>query len=529
MQPRIGILLLHGYGLSGSGSNVYTRHLCSALHRLGARVHVVCQDHGEPLPFVATMTDYDESGVAARTRAIAPSGVHLHRPAVGPVLPVYNWDRYPGFDEVAPFHELSDDLVERYVAQHVRAVRAIVEAHSIDVMFANHVVAMPEVARRIHEATGVPYAVMPHGSAIEYVVRRDSRFAAMAEQGLRSASAVVVGGDEMLSRLDAVWSPKLGHRAKAELIRTGVDLMQFHPRTQRATPSAVAGQSGSSRASMDEFFARCAVQESDDDLLAVVDAQRRMYSPTAADRDVVEELAGAGFGQGRVVFFGGKLVAGKGVHALIAAMAGVADAHLVLAGQGTFREALELVLRSIVHGTYALFERVVRLGWALEGKPRAPLRHLAHLCAPEAFAELHQRAVDSNLGARVHFLGFLPHETLAAVLRQSDVSVLPSAVPEAYPLSLLESLASGVFPVVADHGGAAQMASEWSERTDVERSMLAVDPGADVMVGALRARLNARLRSADGPDPRARQLAEDLYGWPSIGSTALRLFERIAA
>jgi hypothetical protein len=36
-------------------------------------------------------------------------------------------------------------------------------------MHVNHIVLMSVVARRVSLATGVPYAIMPHGSDLEYL------------------------------------------------------------------------------------------------------------------------------------------------------------------------------------------------------------------------------------------------------------------------------------------------------------------------------------------------------------------------
>src|SRR5919199_163568 len=72
------ILLWHGYLLSGTGSNIYTRALARAWSRIGHEVVVLCQD---PHP-----ERYDLGGA------------RVVRPDIGGVLPVFVLDRYEGLE-----------------------------------------------------------------------------------------------------------------------------------------------------------------------------------------------------------------------------------------------------------------------------------------------------------------------------------------------------------------------------------------------------------------------------------------------
>ncbi|MBA3717982.1 MAG: glycosyltransferase, partial [Actinobacteria bacterium] len=73
------ILLWHGYLLSGTGSNVYTRALAREWSRAGHEVVVVCQErHPEQL----------DLGGAEVVRPELPGGL----------LPVFVLDRYEGLE-----------------------------------------------------------------------------------------------------------------------------------------------------------------------------------------------------------------------------------------------------------------------------------------------------------------------------------------------------------------------------------------------------------------------------------------------
>ena len=78
-----------------------------------------------------------------------------------------------------------------------RVLLRVVRENDVSAMHVNHVVLMSVVARRVSLTTGVPYAVMPHGSALEYVVRHDTRMQAMATEALDGADRILVLSDEL--------------------------------------------------------------------------------------------------------------------------------------------------------------------------------------------------------------------------------------------------------------------------------------------------------------------------------------------
>ena len=93
------------------------------------------------------------------------------RPDIGRLLPVYVADRYEGF-EARTLLECSDAEIEAYVQANVDAVRDVCARARPDVALANHLVMGPAIVARGLEGA-VPYAVKVHGSALEYVVKRD--------------------------------------------------------------------------------------------------------------------------------------------------------------------------------------------------------------------------------------------------------------------------------------------------------------------------------------------------------------------
>src|SRR3954468_18594658 len=211
------ILVVHGYLLRGTGSNVYNARLAAALARRGVTVDLLSQERrpreldfvdaigtwvdGEPhlevvrapvRVFFAAVRGGGGGGDPPLGALGEPVRVTAWRPDIGTLLPTYVADRYEGL-EVKSFLECTDDEVARYVERNVAAVRAVVARARPDVALANHLVMGPVIlARGLDD--DVPYAVKVHGSALEYTVKRDpDRFLPFAAKGLARARTVLVG------------------------------------------------------------------------------------------------------------------------------------------------------------------------------------------------------------------------------------------------------------------------------------------------------------------------------------------------
>lgn len=165
----------------------------------------------------------------------------------------------------------------------------------------------------------------------------------------------------------------------------------------------------------------------------------------------------AGVGKPRVLFVG-RLAPQKGVGTLVAAAGLLEDpsAQVLLVGDGPERKALE----------------------------REPKR--------------------IGVGDRVHFVGFLAHERLPAVLAHADLLVLPSIYEELGPV-LLEAMQAGL-PIVASKTGGIPDVIE-----DGVNGLL-VPPGNPGALARAIDRLLADRDLARRLSEEARQRAKD-YDW----------------
>ena len=464
------VLIFHGYLLRGTGSNIYNASLVRALAGMGHEVHLLCQDR-----------DWE-----------APSGVSVHRPQIGRLLPVYVADSYDGF-EAKPYPELTEAELERYLAANVDAVRAV---PTPDVALANHLVMGPAILAR-GLAGRAPYAVKVHGSALEYTVKPNrERFLPYALAGIRGAAGVLVGSRHTAESLWEVLSGEPTLRSRTRLGPPGVDVHAFRPGA--ADLEGLARRLGSAAAASwgGEPGAAAALRELD----------------PARDR---------------IVSYVGKLIVSKGLDLLFCAwplvVARVPAARLLVIGFGTYRETLGRFAAALGRRDLAELREIAARGRELEGGPAGELRHLRGFLervergGPPAEEWLRAAPAAAE---RIHFTGRLEHEDLPSVLPACEAQVMPSTFPEAVGMVAAEAAACGALPLSAGHSGMAEVSAALAPALPEElRSLLAfeVGPGA---VEEIASKLVAWLTLEPGKRERARAAlaaeAQRRYSWESV-------------
>jgi glycosyltransferase involved in cell wall biosynthesis len=280
----VRIVVWHGYLLSGTGSNIYTRALARAWGLAGHDVVVVCQ---EPHP-----------------ERFDLAGARVVRPDIGGLLPVFVLDRYEGL-EAKYVQDFTLEEWASYVRANVHAVQAELPA---DLVFANHVLPGGAVA----DGAGAPFAVKAHGSELEYSMRGRPELVARGGAALADARAVFVGSEHIRDVLEDV----VGHVDRVYEVPPGVDVEQFHP---EGRAEALAG--------------------------LLEEARRDPPNPGNAherqpDGGNAERLASFFASDEPTVLYFGKLLRNKGVHVLFDALRDV-DARALIVGFGDYRAELE--------------------------------------------------------------------------------------------------------------------------------------------------------------------------------------------
>jgi glycosyltransferase involved in cell wall biosynthesis len=545
------ICILHGYLLEGSGSNLWTRSIVESLCREGHNVHLMAQEnHPERYPFITEARRYrgDEPGETFyRAGAEHPGCCVLHKPVLGDTLPVYVWDKYEEFPNVVPMVDLDDEAVEAYVDRNVRALRRIVAENGITAIHANHAVLMSVVAQRVSEETGVPFAVMPHGSALEFAVKRDERFHRLALGAFTSARRVFAIGGEMRDRVRGILGAVPGLEAKFSELHLGVDTSQFEPITRSERPGnvarlaeALAGmERGRVPAQEAEMLGQLRGGMSMDELRAVfADAQR--YEGKTPDEGLEARLDAVDWTRDPTLLFVGRLISSKGIQGVVAALPLILekrpDLRLIVVGHGPLREVLEALLWALREGERALVDLIVAHGRLLEGSPEGEsegeeltqvalyleqLRERGELDAYYAAARKHLRP-DTVL-----FTGYLTHRELHHLFPCCDAAVFPSVVKEAGPLVFLEALASGAFPLGTYFAGMKASIDSVAQALPAEDAeAMKLDAAPERTVADIVRHVPLALEMGERHKDALYRVARDHYDWRSV---ARKLFAELNA
>ena len=552
-SPPLGIV--HGYGLAGAGSNLWTRAILRALAQGGHAVHAVCQEsRPERYDFVSKAVSYDADGapeVLFERETALPGTVTVHRPELN-VLPTFVRPSTPS-DYVVYIPDLDDAAVEEYLARNARVLRSVALAEGVAGWVVNHTVLMAAAAQRARQPggdgagrrAGAPYGVLPHGSAIEYVVKKEERSRALAERALEDAARVFALNGEMEGRIRDVFGAVPGVMEKMGRMPVGTDTSIFElvDRADRAaTVEVIAGvvdgvergRPAGHTAGLHDRLAALPDEPSDDQVLAALQAD---YPRSAPDADLEAKLRAVDWDAAKTVVYVGRLIAAKGPADLVMAFPRVAERHpdavLLVAGTGGLREGLEALVWALSHGRADLVRQLVRLGGALEGgggldaDPFFGGQGFLDSMDDAAFDAWIETASRSMTPRSVVFTGFLDHDALGPLYGLADAGAFPSVVREASPLVVPESAAAGVLPVGPDVGGMGDSLRTLADGLPKPaRPLLLARPDAEHRVADLADRLG---RALDHPRQFAAELrreAEARFDWRAIAD---RLADELAA
>jgi glycosyltransferase involved in cell wall biosynthesis len=525
--------IAHGYGLGGSGSNLWTREAISALCNNGETVHLMCQElHPERYDFVTEFFVYDDDGRPEQRfqrDATRPGRCIVHKPRLN-VLPTYVRPDRPS-DYVRSILDLDDDALEEYLQRNLRVLRHVSRTHDVRAWHVNHTVLLSEALRRLQAEGEARYAVMPHGSALEYVVRHSERMHEVAHRVLDSADAIFSLNQEIRERL-ADYFPDLDLEPKTVTVRVGVDTERFAlvaPDQRHQSVEALAeALHGVPRGRGDEHarIAREHLATAPDRVAFDAVVREQLVYPPAPDAGVADKLRAVDWDRDPIVTFVGRLIPAKGVAVLVAAFPLILerhpDARLVIVGTGWLREYLEVFLGALGNGDGERARTL--LEWAAERNQEGArpfdtgfLDTLHKEGRFDAYVDVASRRLTPD---RVLFTGYLEHHLLAHVFPLAHVAVFPSAVAEASPLVIPEAAACGCLPMGTDFAGMRHSLASLATRLpeSVHPLMrLRPDPqhtGLDIAAN-VNAALDA-LREGDLARDDLRRAAVEEYDWRTI-------------
>ena len=440
------LVIVHGYILSGTGSNIYTANIAKTWKQQGHSVTVLCQD-----PFADQLDFVNEHivGTAKIPASPPPKGtVRVVVPDIGGLLPVFVEDRYEGY-KVKTLLQCTLEEIDEHIEATAKGLKKVLEPGA-SLVLTNHILLSPAIARRAVEGTSIPYVCKLHGSAMIFALKpRSEDLKPYAIEGLQHCHQIIAGtqhiADQVLAILDAE-KDVIGLHDKLSIIPPGFDPGVFLPgreidEKQQAFLASVAeyikrkpNGRNASKISLPPFSSKDLHKE----LISVADS----YDQRAIDADLPERWVPFQEGEPIICYFG-KFLDTKGVGELLTAFPSVLDripeARLLLIGFGTFREHLEGMLQALKEGDVDAFRAYGNAGSFAE--------------FPGNVAEKYFRKLRPEEQNKVIITGCQEHAQLGHILPLASVCVMSSKAAEAFGMVSVEAMAAGVLPVCNGHSG----------------------------------------------------------------------------
>ncbi len=475
----MNICLVHGYLLTGTGSNIYVQNIARRLCLNGHKVHLICQEpHPESLDFVTDVFMADNSTHTLKKRygrqgsrgGTGQCSVYI--PDLEGILPVYVYDVYQGF-QAKELHLMSKGEIDAYAAKNTWVIEKVLQENNIDLVVSNHTVMQPyEVAEARAGGAINTHIMVPHGSALNFSVKRSQTLVPYAVRGAKDARSVVVS-QHARQEFESFFAPYVADISrKTTVIPAGVDVDRFQPirgesekqeRVDKVCRSITAlARGGRTKQQVAEFWGRVKQRTSLKEIHSLIEETKGSYNYWSPDADVGDKLCRLDTKDNFIVMFLGKYLWTKGIQLLIAAAPMIlkkhANTYFLIVGFGQFREILELMVYALSSGDRELFKAICFRTQELF--PGAGTDHLAYLTEfldsldeTGKSNDYFEYAQGLNLDERIIFTGYVDHEHLANLLPCADLAVATSIFPEAFGMVAAEALSSGVMPVQTHHSG----------------------------------------------------------------------------
>lgn len=475
----MNICIVHGYLLSGTGSNIYVQNLVRQLCLKGHDVQLICQEpHPEALNFVSEAFVADNSTHRLkkrfeRERSQDGTGRCLvYIPDLEGILPVYVYDAYQGF-QVKELHLMSKEEIDAYAAKNIWVIRKVLQENDIDLVISNHTVMQPyEVAEARSSGAYGTHVMVPHGSALNFSVKRSETLVPYAVRGAEDARSVVVS-QHARKEFEGFFVPYVADiEEKVVVIPAGVDIEKFRPITNENEKQKYLSRvcqdigglvrGGRTQAQVIDFWDKVGRRPSLTQIPELIKETKSLYNYWSPDADIIDKLQRLDTEKNFVVMYLGKYLWTKGIHLLIAAVPRILKVHpnsyFLIVGFGQFREILELMVYALSSGELELFRAICF--HTQELFPGAGVDHLRFLTEfldnldqTGKAQEYFKSATDLNLAEHIIFTGYVGHDSLANLLPCADLAVATSIFPEAFGMVAAEALSSGVMPVQTHQSG----------------------------------------------------------------------------
>lgn len=546
----MNIIITHGYLLTGTGSNLYVNNLVRELCKKGHNIFLVCQDY-DPMQFdyvneyYAFADDNKSYKLEGEKTSSYPGKCTVFKPNLNGFLPVYVYDHYDGF-EVKEFPDCTEAEVNRYIDQNRNALEVITSNYKIDKINTNHTVMFPHIVSGLSKINEIDHYITVHGSALNFTVKKDTRFRDYAKSGFDSATEIVVDSyhaeEELLEFLD---EQKWEYLKKlVQIIPAGVDVSNFtvleqtkeqqlNTFTKNIAEALVEGKGRTSAQNKELLYG------DRNQLPQICENLRASYDYRVIDQDVQEKIASIN-PEDPTILFVGKYLWTKGIYLILLGIPDILTKYpntkFVFVGFGPFREEAEILLNYLANKDIdGLKNFISSTPYFKNGDGDVyPLLNEI-LSEKQADLEAQLSQVKGDLRENVIFTGIISHKHLVQLLPAVDVQIAPSVFPEAFGMVAIEAMACGVSPILTYQSAFKEIFDELQEQIkaynlDLNRVELDANASQNIAFNTLQfLKYQEQFKNegkTDAYKQDLRRLVVENYSWEGIAQKYITVFEK---
>lgn len=527
------IVMVHGYFLKGTGSNLFVENICRKLCKMGHHVTVFCQENDpDKFDFVEKAFDFNgdnsESRMSYHKETPYLGKCDLYRPNLNGFLPVYVYDDYEGY-EVKTFTTCIQEEIESYIEYNRQAINTALGNTHTDMVWTNHTIMQSVyVARSLLGQSQCQHVMTVHGSCLNFSIRHSHLIQRYAWEAIENADVIAFVSRFSKNEFLEFFNNDTKINEKSIAISGGVDLDKF----------MTLKDNGEKEQVINALVAD--LETAEKRLKNNLDSDNGIWK---TDKDIISKLKTIDFRNEKIILYYGKYLWTKGVQLLIAAapliMKGHQDIRFILVGFGSSRAYFEAMIDALNKGEEETYLNLITHPetYDKEIDPNSAqfFSSLAVKLHDEDFAGDYFSAAKGKIGSAFVFTGFLGHNQLKSLIACSEITVAPSIFPEAFGLVAAEALSSGVIPLQTNHSGFAEVIKLYvDEFCDIfdkyklnklflnENLVLNMAGNISVFLdyyGSMNNNQRQAIRE------RARRVSVENYSWESVVNNYLKLYQ----
>ena len=455
------IIIVHGYFLNGTGSNIFVKNACRELCRMGHNVLLFCQENDVlDIDFIENVFDFDNENsllIAVHKKDTLYSGkCTLYRPNLNGFLPVYVYDQYSGY-KVKEFTCCTKEEIENYIDYNMNAINCAVKGKIVDLVWTNHSIMQPVyVARSILGNGQCLRVITVHGSCLNFSVRKSELLKEYALEAIYNNHKIAFLSRFSMDEFLEFFNDNQLIKNRSIVISAGVDLEKFMPINNTDEKSH----------RIQDFLIDLTINMKK--VLVESDLSQK-GNGLKTDVDVINKISNLDYEKDKIILYYGKYLWTKGIQQLIAAapmiMQKYPSVRFVLVGYGSSRDYFEALINALNNHQKEVYINLLQhpdeFDFQIDKESSKFFYSLLKQLEDTDFSNAYFSTAEKVIKSSMIFIGFLKHDHLKTLIACSDITVAPSIFPEAFGLVAVESLASGVIPVQTNHSGYAEVIEKY--------------------------------------------------------------------